>query len=146
MQMLIVGCASKTMPLLDELQQLDRQDVNSVLIGNTMTYEAVWGRWAEYHSENYVGYGSAWSTLFNWFGWEGESATSTFEVSDTAEICWRYDGESSWANPQYKYCGMIYSKDDKYYFISTQNPREPSIVGVPREVDIRQGDYYNLSE
>ena len=142
----ITGCASKTIPSIDDLHQLNQQDINTVIIGNTLTYEAVWGRWAEYYSTNNIGYGSAWSTLFNWFGWQEESATASFDISDSAVICRRYDGEGAWANPEYKYCAKIYSKDDKYYLINTQNPLDPKIVGVPREIEIRQGDYYRLSQ
>ena len=146
MQFLIAGCASKSPPLIEDLNKLDVEEINTFIVGNTLTYEAVWGRWAEYYSENNVGHGSAWSTLINWFGWEGETAISSFQVSDDAEICWRYDGEGAWANPEYEYCAVMYSKGNSYFLVSTKNPRQPSIVGVPREVEIKQGDYYNLAQ
>lgn len=143
---LLNGCATKAPLQPDDLKKLTTDELASLVIGNTLTYQAIWGRWAEYHQEDYTGYGGAWSTLFNWFGWNGDRATSTFSITDDAQICWRYTGEAQWANPKLDYCAIIYTDQGMYYIANTKNPRDPRLVGLLRELEIKNGDYFGLTE
>ena len=140
------GCATKPQLQPENLTKLNADELTSLVVGNTLTYQAIWGRWAEYHKEDYSGYGSAWSTLFNWFGWSNDRATSTFTINDDAQICWHYSGEAQWANPQLEYCAIIYTDQGMYYIANTKNPRDPRLVGQVRELEIKNGDFYELTE
>ena len=142
----LVSCTTNSVNRPENLKKLNQDELKSLIIGNTLTYQAVWGRWAEYHREDFHGFGGAWSTLFDWFGWRGEKATSSYKITDDAQICWYYSGESVWANPQYEYCAIIHTANNAYYLTNTKNPRDPSLEGVIRKLEIKNGDYYELFE
>jgi len=145
MQIILAGCVSKTSPDINTLQKLDKDEIKLLLVGNTLTYRAAWGRWAEYNRKDYTGYAATWEDLFDFYGWQGEEATLSFEFSDKAEICRRYSGAPKWANPDFSYCSMIYVGNGSYYLVDTKNPHNSDFIGVINPLEIKKGDYYDLS-
>ena len=146
LQIVLAGCVSKTVPEISKMQKLDKDEIKLLVIGNTLTYQAVWGRWAEYSSDNYDGHAGIWENLIDYYGFEGETATLTFEFSDDAEFCRRYSGDAGvGANPELNYCSMIYMDNGEYYIVDTKNSYNTNFIGFPHILEIKQGDYYDLS-
>ena len=146
MQIFLAGCASKPLPDINDMQKLGLDEVKSLIPGNTATFLAVWGRWAEYYRVDNTGYASTWSDLLDFYGWQADEATFTYEFTDKAEICRRYSGDSPWAKPELTYCSMIYLDDGQYYIIDTQNPSHSEFIGVANKLEIEKGDHYRLSD
>lgn len=133
----LVGCAS--VPEKSALTQLSGDQIRSTLVGNTYTYREDWGRWANYYGPGGSGNAKAWGS------WGAESATAKYTIEDDGEWCVKFNGEGDWANPDYLYCGILYTDaDGNYYVESTKNPNEPSKVGKIRSVEIKTGDEYGL--
>ncbi len=147
MQMISAGCVSKPIPDVNDMQKLDSDEIKSLLPGNTLTYTAVWGRWVEYYRDDNSGFAGTWADLLDLYGWEVDEAEAdiSFEFTDKAEICRRYSGDPEWANPELRYCSAIYVYNGTYYIIDTINPYNPNFVGVPNALEIKKGDYYDLS-
>lgn len=144
MPFLVTGCASKTAPDVNVMRKLDLDEIKSLLIGNTLTYQAVWGRWAEFYREDGTGHIGTWPDLLDIYGWEGDEASLSYELTDNAEICRQYSGDPDWANPEFTYCSLIYTIDTDYYIVDTKNPYNPKFIGVPHALQIKRADYYDL--
>ncbi len=134
----LTGCA--TIPDKSELTQLDPSAIESEVVGNTLTYSADYGRWAEYYETATTGYGQASGS------WGSESATSTNTITQDGEWCAVYSGEPDWADPDKEYCSVVYTdKEGNLYVESTKNPDDPGRVGKIRKVEIKPGDAYGLA-
>ena len=134
LQIVLAGCVSKTVPEISKMQKLGKDEIKLLVIGNTLTYQAVWGRWAEYSSDNYDGHAGIWENLIDYYGFEEEKATLTFEFSDDAEFCRRYSGDAEWANPEFIYCSIIYVYNGEYYIVDTKNSFNSNFIGFPHSL------------
>lgn len=135
----LAGCT--TIPDESELTQLDRSTLKSEVVGNTLTYSAEYGRWAEYYETSRTGYGRASGS------WGSESAISRNTIAQDGEWCAVYSGEPDWASPEMEYCSVLYAdKEGNLYLESTKNPDDPGRVGKIRKVEIKPGDEYGLSD
>lgn len=135
----LAGCT--TTPEKSKLTQLERSALKSELVGNTMTYLADYGRWAEYYETAKTGYGRASGS------WGSESAISTNTISQDGEQCAVYSGEPDWAAPDMEYCSIMYTdKEGNLYLETTKNPDDPGRVGKIRKVEIKPGDEYGLAD
>lgn len=135
----LAGCA--TIPDKSELTQLDQSAVEAELVGNTLTYRADYGRWAEYYETAETGYGRASGS------WGSESAISTNTTAGDGESCAVYSGEPDWADPDKAYCSVMYTdKEGNLYLESTRNPDDPDRVGKIRKIEIKSGDEYGLAD
>lgn len=138
-QLGLVACA--TVPSTDELQQLDGEALQSALVGNTSTYRADYGRWAEYIESGDAGYGKASGN------WGSQSATASYTFKDDGEWCATYSGSHDWSQPGNEYCAIVYTDEDgNYYSKVTKNTDDPNKVGNTRKIEIKAGDAYGLGE
>ena len=136
--LLLVGCT--TTPEKSDLAQMDRDDLRSTVVGNTFTYVADYGRWAEYMQSLESGHARAWGT------WGSESVTAEYTVSSDGEWCVIYSGEYEWAGPEHKYCSVLYTDaEGNFYSETVTNSWKPAREGRIREVEIRSGDKYGLA-
>lgn len=136
--LILTACA--TAPDKSELQRVDGSEVKSVLRGNTLTYKASYGRWAEYHQTDSTGHAKAWGS------WGSDIATSTYDIEDDGTVCWTYSGEPDWASPEHDYCNVFYKDaDGNYYAEVTVNTSKPERLGNIRTLEIKSGDAYGLS-
>lgn len=139
MQLGLVACA--TVPSTDELQQLDGEALQSVLVGNTFTHSAEYGRFAEYVESSDTGYGKAWGN------WGSQSAAASYTFKDDGEWCTTYSGPHDWSQPGNEYCGVVYTDEDgNYYDEVTKHTDNPNKVGNMKKVEIKAGDAYGLGE
>lgn len=135
----LAGCT--TIPDKSELTQLDRSAIESEVIGNTLTYRADYGRWAEYYASVDEGYGRASGN------WGSDHATASSKISPDGEWCSVYSGEADWASPEKEYCSLVYTDEEgDFYVESTKNPENPDRVGKIRKVEIKPGDEYGLAD
>lgn len=135
----LAGCT--TIPDKSELTQLDRSAIESEVIGNTLTYKADYGRWAEYYESVSTGYGQTSGSG----GSENVTATST--ISQDGEWCSVYSGEAEWTGPDKEYCSILYTDEEgNLYVESTKNPGDPDQVGKLRKVEMKPGDEYGLAD
>ena len=137
---IMVGCGS--IPKEEDLQQLSSTQVSELLPGHTLTYRADYGRWASYYyKDGATGVGKAWGS------WGKEKAAQTYTINQDGEICSTFIGESDWAQPEHKYCGLFYTdKSGIYYTKTTENTSKPERIGQRRKVEIIEGDQYELTE
>ena len=85
----IAACSSIN---LEEMEQLNGDQARTTLSGNTLTFRAEYGRWAEYFSEGDLsGAGKAWGD------WGEEAATAQNTISDEGEVCSVYGGPHEWS-------------------------------------------------
>lgn len=139
MQLGLVACA--TVPSTDELQQLDGEELQSALVGNTFTFRADYGRWAEYVASSDAGYGKASGN------WGSQSATASYTFKDDGEWCSTYSAPHDWAQPGNEYCVLVYMDEEgNYYREKTKDTDEPGSVGNVTKVEIKAGDAYALGE
>lgn len=133
------GCT--TIPEKSELTQIDRSAIESRVIGNTLTFRADYGRWAEYYETATTGHGQASGS------WGSESVTARSTISQDGEWCAVYSGEPDWAGPDKEYCSVLYTdKEGNLYLESIKNPDDPGRVGKIRKVEIKPGDAYGLTD
>lgn len=135
---LFVGCA--TVPDKSELTRMERDDVRSAVVGNTFTFLADYGRWAEYVESLESGYAKAWG------GWGSQSVTAEYTIAADGEWCSVYAGEPDWAIPEYEYCSVMYTDAEGNFYMETlTNPDKPASEGQIRQVEIRSDDEYELA-
>lgn len=118
-----------------KLKRLNGEEVRDVLVDNTLTFTAKWGRWAEYYAPDGTGHARAYGN------WGSESATMKYSISDDGEICATYSGKPNWAKGN-RYCGVMYtnSKGKKYYGESTQRSYQKEKIGTIRRWKFKSGD------
>lgn len=147
-KLIVVFCAAHisltgwaAVPDKSELEKLSGKEVRDLIVGNTYTYKAEWGRWADYILAGGTGYAKAWGDSWS------QTATSEYDIKTNGEWCATYNGDADWANPEYEYCAMLYSDGNgSYYKETTADPRVPENVGQFLAFDVKPGDEYGLSE
>ncbi len=139
LQIGLVACA--TVPSTDELRQLDGEALQAALVGNTFTFRADYGRWAEYIESSDAGYGRASGN------WGSQSATASYTFENDGEWCSTYSGPHDWTQPGNEYCSIVYTDDDgNYYREVTKDTDNPNKVGNTKKVEVKAGDAYGLGE
>lgn len=136
----LVLSACATSPDISEMQVLDKSLATDLLAGNTLTYKADYGRWAEYFDANSLdGRGKAWGS------WGEEVADSATNISSEGEVCTIYTGDYEWSNSEHNFCFFIYQDaEGEVVLQSTNNTWKPERVGTVRKVQIETGDTYSL--
>lgn len=138
MALLVFGCAG--IPKEEELQQLNKAQLEALLPGRTLTFAAEYGRWAEYFMDGATGVGKAWGS------WGEEKADYEYKVDQNGEICWTFTGGYDWAEPEQKYCSLIFSdQPGMYYAKVTENTWKRQRIGKRLKVEIIEGDKYGLA-
>lgn len=135
----LAGCT--TIPDKSELTQIDRNAIESRVVGNTLTFRADYGRWAEYYETATSGYAQASGS------WGSENVTLSSTIYQDGDWCAVYSGEPDWAGPDKEYCSVVYTdKEGNLYVEYTKNPDDPGRVGKIRKVEIKAGDAYGLAD
>lgn len=137
---LLASVTYATVPSIDELQRLDGKELRSVLVGNTYTFTADYGRWVEYVISSDTSIARAWGD------WGSQSVTGKLSIKDDGEWCKTYSGDHVWSQPGNEYCLVVYA-DEKgnYYSKRTEDTYKPERVGKVYKVEIRSGDAFDLS-
>lgn len=132
--------ACATGPDIAEMEALNGEQAEQLLAGNTLTFKADYGRWAEYFDSNSLaGRGKAWGT------WGEELADSVTNISTEGEVCTQYSGEHEWSTPEHEFCFLVYTGSEGQVVLQgTQNTYKPERVGKIRKVEIEAGDSYGL--
>ena len=137
----LVVAACSTIPDQSQLTQLGADELHDLVIGNTTTYSADYGRWADYHATEETSYARAWGT------WGRQDVDSTHVTYADGTMCHQYTGPYEWAGPDHEYCGAIYEDENgNYYYKVLKNTNSPNKVGDIVELEIRPGDPYGLAE
>lgn len=136
---LLGSVAHATVPSIDELRRLDGEELRSVLVGNTYTFSADFGRWVDYVISSDASIGRAWGD------WGSQSVTGKVRIKDDGEWCKTYSGDYHWSQPGNEYCAVVYTDNEgNYYSKRTKDTHKPERVGRVYKVEIRSGNVFDL--
>lgn len=130
--------ACSTIPDQSQLQRLSRSELESALVGNTLTHSLDWGQCAEYHRSDGTGFGRTWGS------WGQDEATSEYMVTEDGEICWTYSGKPDWADPDVEYCAIRYRDTEGNYYFENTKHIDPRKIGTILEMEIKPGNPLDL--